>query len=268
MFLDIIDRINDIEVNGIYPATRSWEKVVSLILRLASILIIGGLRSQQSLPVAAAASTPVSTALPTRLVNNLTILQKVEAVSSLMIPVEEVPQYVGRAKKEAEKYGSLLPQGFTLAIARTVAYRMDGDILVAIPVAGLGLPGGAYTFQFSVSGELLTSQQSIIVPTSSQSGRLSIYRNGKFERKYVAGSTSQGSAKVTGAGIKKVTGAGIKSASSFTKCWNNMPGWMTDLVGLMCGVGCLLSAGVMCAIFMLGLGGIYASFALKCLSQR
>ena len=119
-----------------------------------------------------------------------------------------------------------------------------------------------------MSGELLTSQQSIIVPTSSQSGRLSIYRNGKFERKYVAGSTLARLVKVTGAGIKKVTGAGIKSVSSFTKGWNNMPGWMTDLVGLMCGVGCLLSAGVMCAICMLGLGGIYASFALKCLSQR
>lgn len=48
---------------------------------------------------------------------------------------------LGAPKKEAEKYGSLLPQGFTLAISRTVAYRMDGDILVAIPVAGLGLPG-------------------------------------------------------------------------------------------------------------------------------
>lgn len=79
MFLDITDRINDIEVNGIYPATRSRENVMSFILSLASIPIIGGLMSQQSLPVAAAASTPVSTTLPTRLVNNLTILQKVEA---------------------------------------------------------------------------------------------------------------------------------------------------------------------------------------------
>lgn len=177
-------------------------------------------------------------------------------MADLAIPITAVPREAAQARRESARYRDLVPRELRLTPAHARAFRLeDGHVIVSIPLAGTDWSGGAFSFTFK-DGLLVGSQQLIILQISETPGALRLYSEGVLTLEKTS----------------EVTDSGPSPMSSFTDCHNSMPGWLTDLVSLMCGFGCLFAASpptmIMCLLCMVGLGGMYASYALKCLAKR
>jgi len=185
--------------------------------------------------------------------------QRLEMVHAMAIPITNAPREVVTARAESARYRNLLPRGFRVDPSRAKLFKTpDQTLTVSIPLSASGYSGGAFTFVFK-NGVRVSSQQLVIRELSTTSGHVALYNDGTVVMDRVVEESGHPQMRAS-------------SSSSFESCYNNLPGWIKDVVALMCAAGCLTAAHpimmVWCVTCLLGLGGIYASYALKCLNER
>jgi hypothetical protein len=229
-------------------------RIVSVLLALAlSASLFPGP------PAAAASTTPITRASSVKSAT----LSKLRAMQKKSVSPKKYKYQVATAKAKLSKYKRLLPSGHKLKTSKVRAFRFDkGQVIISFPILTSGYAGGAFSFVFT-NKTLKSSEQLILAKTNKgRTGVLRIYTNGKLK---VNRSVSTGA-------VASPLNLWKQDIKSFTDCWNSMPGWMTDLVGFVCTITCLGAETpptlIVCLVCLVGLGGIYASFALRCANDK